>query len=246
MTWRRSSPTSSTAGELILFPARSRSARCSARPAAGRDSDDEHADSRSQAETDAPEAICGPRRLAATDPLPRKAPTARSRVGDDGQATRPAAAAPELERCCAACAALRPPGGAGGDRQRDRAALGTRRGPPGAARRGSRRPRPGDDPDAPPRVRAAGRQDLRRLGTGPLRDPGQDPARAPDAGMDRPRRGAVRLRPERDRQEPPRRSARSPRDRQRQDRRLAHARDARATAAPPPRRRQRQQSDRAS
>ena len=55
-----------------------------------------------------------------------------------------------------------------------------------------------------------------------------------------------RLRPERDRQEPPRRSARPPRDRQRQDRRLAHARDARATLAPPPRRRQHQQSDRQS
>ena len=41
------------------------------------------------------------------------------------------------------------------------------------------------------------------------------------------------------RQEPPGRSARASRDRQRQDRRLAHARDARATAAPPPRRRQR-------
>ena len=42
---------------------------------------------------------------------------------------------------------------------------------------------------------------------------------------------------ERDRQEPSRRSARPPRDRQRQDRRLAHARDARAATAPPPRRR---------
>ena len=42
----------------------------------------------------------------------------------------------------------------------------------------------------------------------------------------------------------PGRSARPPRDRQRQDRRLAHARDARATPAPPPRRRQHQQSDR--
>ena len=34
--------------------------------------------------------------------------------------------------------------------------------------RGSRRPRPGHDPDATPRVRAARRQDVRRLGTRPL------------------------------------------------------------------------------
>ena len=52
------------------------------------------------------------------------------------------------------------------------------------------------------------------------------------------------LRPVRDRQEPLHRSARAPRDRQGPHRRLAHARDARATAAPPPRRRQRQQGDR--
>ena len=74
--------------------------------------------------------------------------------------------------------------------------------------------------------------------------PKPDPAGAADPRVDRPRRGPGRVRPERNRQEPLRRGARAPRDRQRQDRRLAHARDARATAPPPPRRRQRQQSDR--
>ena len=49
------------------------------------------------------------------------------------------------------------------------------------------RPRPGDDPDAPPRLRAARRQDLRRLGRRRLRDPGGDPAGAPHAGMGRAR-----------------------------------------------------------
>ncbi len=43
----------------------------------------------------------------------------------------------------------------------------------------------------------------------------------------------------RDRQEPSDRGARAPRDRQGPHRRLAHARNARATLAPPPRRRQR-------
>ena len=47
--------------------------------------------------------------------------------------------------------------------------LGTRRSPARPARRGGRRPRPGDDPDAPPRLRAAGRQDVRRVGPRRLR-----------------------------------------------------------------------------
>ena len=85
----------------------------------------------------------------------------------------------ELERAAAPpAAALRPPGRAGGDRDRDQPALGTRRSPQGAARRGGRRPRPGDDPDATPRVQAAGRQDVRRLGTRAVRDPRPDAAGA--------------------------------------------------------------------
>ena len=50
-------------------------------------------------------------------------------------------------------------------------------------------------------VQLAAREDIvgrvRRRGTRPLRDPGQDPTRAPDTGMDRPRRSAGRVRPER-------------------------------------------------
>ena len=60
-----------------------------------------------------------------------------------------------------------------------------------------------------------------------LADPRRDPARAPDARMDRPRRDAVRLRTERHRQEPLDRSARPPRDRPRQNGLLAHPRVAR-------------------
>ena len=56
----------------------------------------------------------------------------------------------------------------------------------------------------PPRVRTAGRQDVRRLGTRAVGHPIGDPAGAADAGMDRPRRGAVRLRSVRDGQEPSR------------------------------------------
>lgn len=56
--------------------------------------------------------------------------------------------------------ALRAPGGARGDRHRRQPALGARGGPPGAARRGSRRPRPRDHLDAPQAVRAASRQDI--------------------------------------------------------------------------------------
>ena len=89
---------------------------------------------------------------------------------------------------------------------------------------------------------AAGRQDVRRLGIGRLSDPRPDPASAANAGMDRPSRNAGDLRAVGDRQEPLHRSARPPRDPPREDRLMAHARDARATRAPTPRRRQRQQS----
>jgi hypothetical protein len=94
------------------------------------------------------------------------------------------------------------------------------------------------------RRQASGRQDLRRLGPLRVADPRRNPAVAAHAGVDRPRRGALRLRTVRDRQEPSRRGARAPRDRPRQDRRLAHAREPRAAAAPSPRRRQRQPRDR--
>ena len=76
-----------------------------------------------------------------------------------------------------AAAALPAQGRAGGPRDRPRAALGPGRSRSRAARRGSRRPRPGHDQDAPPRVRAAGRQDLRRLGRGRLRRSRPPPSR---------------------------------------------------------------------
>jgi hypothetical protein len=60
------------------------------------------------------------------------------------------------------------------------AALGPRRGPQGATRRRGRRARPGDDLDASPRLRAAGGQDVRRLGRGRLADPEGHRARAQD------------------------------------------------------------------
>ena len=66
--------------------------------------------------------------------------------------------------------------------------------------------------------------------------PSGDAARAADAGMDRSRGGVVRLRSKRDGQEPFRRGARAPGDRQGPHRHLAHTRDARATLASPPRR----------
>ena len=90
---------------------------------------------------------------------------------DDGQDPARAAAARRARPAAAPAAdALRPQGRAGGDRDRDRAALGTRRGPAGPARRGGRRPRPGDDPDAPPR------------------SPGCRPARPSTPGTRTPRR----------------------------------------------------------
>ena len=73
--------------------------------------------------------------------------------------------------CSPVAAALRPQRRTGGARDRGLAALGARRSPARPARRGSGRARQGHDPDAPPRLRAAGRQDLRRLGPGRLRGP---------------------------------------------------------------------------
>ena len=111
---------------------------------------------------------------------------------------------------------------------------------------------------SPRRPPAATRQPP-RCGGGP---PGCRPAKRSTPGSSKPRRSpsrpsrrserwngssaqrSCRLWPVRHRQEPLRRGARASRDRQRQDGRVAHARDARATRAPPPRRRQRHQSDR--
>ena len=202
------------AGELILFPALRGALAAALDPQLGGIRTMNHPESHGRRyETDGAERRSAALRARSPRPipLPRKRPPP---TPDRGQAmtVKPPAPPPLPRRArgaaAPAAAPIRSPRGAGGDRQRDRATLGTRRGPAGPARRGSRRPRPGDDPDATPRLRAAGRQDVRRLGAGPLRDPSQDPASAPDAGMDRPRRGAVRLRPERDRQEPPGRSAR--------------------------------------
>jgi len=72
------------------------------------------------------------------------------------------------------------------------------------------RPRPGDHIDAPAFLRAARRQDVRRLGAHRVGDRAPDPAGAPHAGMGRRGRGIVCLRSVRDGEEPPRRSARSP------------------------------------
>jgi hypothetical protein len=83
-----------------------------------------------------------------------------------------------------------------------------------------------------------------RPGTSRPRRSQAPPTGAPDSGVDRPRRGALCLRPKRDRQEPLRRGARPPGHRARQDRRLAHARIARGAGAPPPRRRHPHQGDR--
>ena len=51
------------------------------------------------------EAICGPASARRDrSPAPKRAPTAGSEVGDDGQAARPAAAARRARpRSCAAC-----------------------------------------------------------------------------------------------------------------------------------------------
>jgi hypothetical protein len=73
-----------------------------------------------------------------------------------------------------------------GDRDGGLPALGARRGAARAALGGGRRSRPGDDPDAPARLRAAGRQDVRCLGGEGQRDPDPDRAGAQGAGVDRP------------------------------------------------------------
>ena len=65
----------------------------------------------------------------------------------------PAPLARDWRGCCAAAAALRPPGGARGARHRRLAALGALRGPARPAPRGGGRPRPSDDPN---RRRASG------------------------------------------------------------------------------------------
>ena len=71
-------------------------------------------------------------------------------------------------------------------------------------------------------VRAARRQDLRCLGPGGLADPRRRPAGPANPRVAGPRRELVRLRPQRRRQVASGRGARAPRDRPRQDRRLAH------------------------
>ena len=84
----------------------------------------------------------------------------------DGHDTAATAAARRARPAAApAAAAIRPQGGTRGDRDRHQPAVGTRRSPPRPARRGSRRPRPRNDLDAPQSVRTAGRQDVRRVGT---------------------------------------------------------------------------------
>jgi hypothetical protein len=85
---------------------------------------------------------------------------------------------------------IRPPRGAGGDRHGSEPALGARRSPQSAARRGSRRPRSGNHIDAPQGVRATGRQDVRCLGTRRVRDPAPNAECAAHAGVDRPPREA--------------------------------------------------------
>ena len=112
-----------------------------------------------------------------------------------------------------------------------------------AARRGGRRPRPGDDLDAPPRVGPAGRQNVRRLGARRLDHPDPDADRAANAGMGQPRRSPRRVRPAGSGKIAFHRGARASRDRQRPHRLLAHTRFARRAVPPPPRRRQHQQSD---
>ena len=93
-------------------------------------------------------------------------------VGDDGQAARSAAAARRARPPAAPTSlAVRPPRGAGGDRQRNRATLGARRSPrvllaEEAAGR--------DQATIRMRRRASGlpgRQDVRCVGAGSLRDP---------------------------------------------------------------------------
>ena len=237
------SPCPPAAGDLILFPA-AEDTRCSARPALGgiRAMNTPNPPDR---ETDTSEPVCAlqafPRPIAA-----RRDPTGRSGVAMTVKPPAPPPLPDELDRLLrrlrlpyvrraapeviATATAQRwehaevlrvllAEEAAG----RDQATI--RR---GAARPGCR----------PARRSTPGSQNARRSRP--------DPASAAHAGMDRPRRSARDLRAERDRQEPLHRGARPSRDRQRQDRRLAHARDARATLPPPPRRRQRQQSHRQS
>ena len=141
--------------------------------------------------------------------------------------------------------AICPPGGAGGDRHRDRATLGSRRGPARPPRRGGRRPRPGHDQHAPPRIRAAGRQDVRRLGAGPLARSQPRPSRrckrsngstAPKYSSSAARSGTGKIASS---------SKRSAISRSTKARTVAwHTLESLAAAVPPPpRRRQHQQSD---
>ena len=109
---------------VIALPTRAqRTARCSARPAAGRDSDDEHPESDARRRNGrAQRRSAALRDLAATDPLPAKSTrSGGSGVRDDRQAARPTAAARRARPAAAPPAdALRSPRGAGGDRDRRR------------------------------------------------------------------------------------------------------------------------------
>ena len=127
----------------------------------------------------------------------------------------------------------------------DQPALGTRRSPPSAARRGGRRPRPGDDPRcaaARPGCRPARRSTPGSPSASVIPKPTQQALQT----LEWVNRAEVLVvcGPSGKRQVAFHRSARSPRDRQRPHRRLAHARDPRRPVPPPPRRRQRQQGDR--
>ena len=141
------------------------------------------------------DALRGDLRACGDSPRPThgliRAPERGSGASDDGQAARPAAAALRARAAAAPhAAAIHPQSRARGDRHRDRATLGARRGParccsprkskaanrrrsgPGAARRAcqpARRSTPGSQTD---------------------RRSQPDPARAADARMDRPRRSA--------------------------------------------------------
>ena len=222
--------------------------RCPRRPAAGRQRDHdrppagEHAPWRRRRSSRSPREA----RELAFELLALAEHAERIEAGDDRQDTRAAAAARRARRAAApAAAALRPQRRAGGDRHRRLPALGARRGPARPAGRGGRRPRPGDD-----RACAAARSGLPAGKTFDAWDEKASPI--PKATQQALRtlewvdraENALHLRPERDRQEPLRRGARAPRDRPRQDRRLAHPGVPGRAAAPPPRRRQRHQGDR--
>ena len=93
------------------------------------------------------------------------------------------------------------------------ATVGARRGPARALVRGSQGPRTGDDPDQAPRLGLAGRQNVRRLGARPIGDPPKTQrALQTLEWIDRAEVWSCAARG--DWQEPPRRSARPPRDRQ--------------------------------